>query len=140
MDVWEFKKWRKMLRLTQVEAADKLGVSRGSVQNWEAERSPIPFTIELACLELTRRWKQRPEFGPVTLVYADGSMWETPDDPHRTVTLQCMHCDNNETAIRHACRLKKISTACSLFIIAEDGGTVWSGPELLRKCSGPSTP
>jgi DNA-binding XRE family transcriptional regulator len=134
MDMWEFKKWRRMLGLTQVDAADKLGVSRGSVQNWEGERNPIPFTVDLACREFTRHWKQRPEFGPVTLVYADAAMWQTADEPHRTIILQCMHCENNETAIRHACRMKQTLPASSLLIMAEDGTVIWSGPELQREC------
>src|ERR1700681_3981287 len=74
MDQWDFKKWRKKLGINQVEAGEVLGLSRGAVQNWENEIRPVPRAVELACRELLRRWKQRPEFGPVTLLYADNSM------------------------------------------------------------------
>src|SRR6266852_880334 len=35
MDMWDFLKWRKTLRYTQAEAAEMLGVNRGTIQNWE---------------------------------------------------------------------------------------------------------
>ncbi len=70
MDQWDFKKWRKKLGVNQVAAGD--GLSRGAVQDWESEIRPVPRAVELACQELLRRWKQRPEFGPVTLLYAEG--------------------------------------------------------------------
>jgi DNA-binding XRE family transcriptional regulator len=72
MDLWDFKKWRQKLGYTQSVAAEKLGLSRGAVQYWESEIRPVPVAVELACQELLRLWKQRPEFGPVTLLYADG--------------------------------------------------------------------
>src|SRR6266852_8189795 len=62
MDMWEFLKWRRTLRYTQAEAAEKLGVNRGTIQNWERGHTRIPKSTELACHELTRQWKQRPEF------------------------------------------------------------------------------
>jgi DNA-binding XRE family transcriptional regulator len=78
MDLWGFKKWRRKLGYTQVEAGEKLGLSRGAVQYWESESRPVPLAVELACQELLRLWKQRPEFGPVTLLYADYT-----DDPRQ---------------------------------------------------------
>jgi DNA-binding XRE family transcriptional regulator len=68
MDQWDFKKWRKKLGVNQVAAGEMLGLSRGAVQYWESEIRPVPRTVELACQELLRRWKQRPEFGPVSRV------------------------------------------------------------------------
>ena len=71
MDQWDFKKWRKKLGINQVAAGEMLGLSRGAVQYWESDIRPVPRAVELACQELLRRWKQRPEFGPVTLLYAN---------------------------------------------------------------------
>ena len=52
MDLWDFKKWRRKLGYTQVEAGEKLGLSRGAVQYWESEIRPVPLAVELACQEL----------------------------------------------------------------------------------------
>ena len=41
MDLWGFK-WRRKLGYTQVEAGEKLGLSRGAVQYWESEHRPVP--------------------------------------------------------------------------------------------------
>ena len=64
MDQWDFKKWRKKLGINQIAAGEMLGLSRGAVQHWESEVRPVPLAVELACRELLRRWKKRPEFGP----------------------------------------------------------------------------
>ncbi|WP_168991990.1 MULTISPECIES: helix-turn-helix domain-containing protein [Mesorhizobium] len=51
----EFKAWRNSLGISQTEAATTLGVSRGSIENYERGQSgekrtvPIPRTVELAC-------------------------------------------------------------------------------------------
>ncbi len=89
MDLWDFKKWRRKLKYSQFEAAEALGFKRSGVQNWESERVPISEVVELACEELTLRWKQRPEFGPVTLIYADEQVWPGPDQAARRVFVQC---------------------------------------------------
>jgi transcriptional regulator with XRE-family HTH domain len=51
--------WRKLLKLTQAEAATKLGISRRSVELYEsgtrgdsAREVAIPRAIELACAAL----------------------------------------------------------------------------------------
>ena len=54
LDSWDLKKWRKRLGYNQFEAAKRLGVHRGAVQNWEREVRPVPLTVELACEELER--------------------------------------------------------------------------------------
>src|SRR5260370_32128478 len=63
--------FRSKLGYTQPEAAERLGLSRSTVQYWEAEIRPVPLTVELACRQLLRRWKQHLESGhvrtPVTL-------------------------------------------------------------------------
>src|SRR5882757_3265574 len=66
MDQWDFKKWRKKLGINQVVAGEMLGLSRGAVQYWESDIRPVPLAVELACQELLRHSKQRPEF------YAEG--------------------------------------------------------------------
>lgn len=134
MDSWDFKKWRKNLRLTQAEAGKMLSLSRGAVQRWESEEISIPYAIELACNELTRRWKQRPEFGPVILVYTDTPLWQRPEEPPRVLLLQCESHATNDSAIEQACRLSTVSDFANPFIMEESLDVVWTPPELAREC------
>ena len=134
MDMWDLKKWRRKLGYSQFEAAEKLGVSRGAVQNWECERRPIPHAVDLASEEIERRWKQRSEFGPVVLVYADEPMWPEDGCPSRVLCVQRELHPHNEAAIRRACRLRGSPNFSGAFIIGEDGAVIWSTTELMREC------
>ena len=56
----QFKQWRERMGMSQQDAADALGISKGSVINYEngARREDdrpvaIPRTVELACAALT---------------------------------------------------------------------------------------
>ena len=100
MDSWDFLKWRKTLRYTQAEVAAKLGINRSTVQNWERGITPISKSAELASQELTREWKQRPEFGPVTLVYSDDPIWRHPDESYHTALLKSELCRSIKTGRR----------------------------------------
>lgn len=134
MDVWDFKKWRKKLGYNQVEAGEKLGLSRAAVQYWEAEIRPVPLAVELACQHLLRQWKQRPEFGPVTLMYADDPVWQQASPPCGVLLFQCERHPNNESAIRRAVWLRETMTLVTPFIVEDDGNVICSGPELLQVC------
>ncbi len=134
MDLWDFKKWRRKLKYSQFDAAEKLGISRGTIQHWEAERRRIPYAVALACEEIARRWKQRPEFGPVVLIYADEPMWPEPDCPSRVLCMQCELHPKNEAAVQRACRLRQAPNFVNPVILDEDGGVVWTSRELLNEC------
>jgi DNA-binding XRE family transcriptional regulator len=136
MDLWGFKKWRRKLGYTQVEAGERLGLSRGAVQYWESEIRPVPLAVELACQELLRLWKQRPEFGPVTLYYADSA-----DDPISleisaavgSILVRSERHPNNENALKSVARQRDTMTLSIVFIVEDDGNVIWSGPELVRE-------
>jgi DNA-binding XRE family transcriptional regulator len=130
----DFLHWRKTLRYTQEETGEKLGVDRTTIQNWERGVARLPRIAELACRELMRRWKQRPEFGPVTLVYADEPMRPKADYPTRAIFVQCELYPNNEVAIQRTLRLSATADLANPIIIEQDGGIVWSTPDLLREC------
>ena len=136
MDLWGFKKWRRKLGYTQVEAGEKLGLSRGAVQYWESEHRPVPVAVELACQELLRLWKQRPDFGPVTLLYADHAedpiSLETAASVGSILVRSERHPDN-ESALKSAARQRETTTLVNAFIAEDDGNVIWSGPELLRE-------
>src|SRR5882757_10408413 len=136
MDLWDFKKWRRELGYTQVEAGEKLGLSRATVQYWESEIRSVPPAVELACQQLLRLWKQRSEFGPVTLLYA-----EYGDDPISletsasvgSILVRSERHPNNENALKSAARQRETMTLFIAFIVEDDGNVIWSGPELLRQ-------
>lgn len=48
-----FAAWRKSLKLTQMEAAAELGISRRTVQNYESGAEAVPRTIALAAAALS---------------------------------------------------------------------------------------
>jgi DNA-binding XRE family transcriptional regulator len=49
MEKETLRAWRKARALTQREAADTVGISRRSWQDYEAGVSPIPLAIAYAC-------------------------------------------------------------------------------------------
>jgi hypothetical protein len=134
MDQWDFKKWRKKLGINQVAAGEMLGLSRGAVQYWESDIRPVPRAVELACTELLRRWKQRPEFGPVKLLYADSPMSQVDTLPGGDLVLRCEPHPDNESALGRIVRLRQTSKPLMPNIAEEDGTVIWSGPELLQEC------
>lgn len=133
MDSVDFLKWRKTLRYTQPEAGEKLGVDRSTIQNWERGFTRVPRIVELACQQITRKWKQCPEFGPVSLVYADEPIWAMPHDSTRGLFVQCELYPNNEVAIRQGLRLSGRTDFVSPFIIDQEGEIIWTTPDLLTR-------
>ncbi len=134
MDVWDFKKWRKKPGINQVVAGEMLGLSRGAVQYWESEIRPVPRAVELACQELLRQSKLHPEFGPVTLLYADGPISQVDLPSCGDLVLRCEPHPNNESALSQVVRLRETVALFMPVIIEDDGTVVWSGSELLREC------
>ena len=133
MDPWDFKKWRKKMGYSQVQAGEKLGLSRGAVQYWESEVRPIPVAVELACQELLRRSKQRPDFGPVTLLYAGAPIAELIF-PSGDLVLLCEPHPNNGSALARVTELMETEDLSLPLIVEGDGTVIWSGPELLHEC------
>ena len=130
MDAWDLKKWRKKLGYNQFEAASQLGVGRASIQNWEQEHRPIPRVTELACHQILRRWKQRPDFGPVLVVYADGSIWQRSQEPYQIGLLKADLYTNNRMALQHVNRQRVDPNFTSPFIMDNTGEIVWTPFEL----------
>ncbi len=48
----EFKAWRKALSLTQQQAGEAIGITKRSVQLYEAGDQPVTRTVALACAAL----------------------------------------------------------------------------------------
>src|ERR1700674_1368039 len=101
MDAKEFALWRKGLGISQEELAERwAGVSRSTIQNWEAGVSEIPSAVADACKIWERRLKQeRATLGPVTLFFADGPLFVNAFRPRRPAMLQQVPFLTNAAAI-----------------------------------------
>ena len=130
MNGLELKKWRKLLGYTQEQAANEFGVTRPTIQNWEYEITPVPVAVELASRQLVRRWKQRPEFGPITLVYATTALNGLEGLPK----LICERFPDNNSALRKVLELKNSSDIFNPLILDDTNLVIWSGPQLMEEC------
>jgi transcriptional regulator with XRE-family HTH domain len=134
MNGLELKKWRKLLGYTQERAANEFGVTRPTIQNWEYEITPVPVVVDLASRQLLRRWKQRPEFGPVTLVYASAALSPLPNNLDCMPTLFCMRYPDNNAAFLRVCELRSSSNFFNPLILDDTNLVIWSGPPLVEEC------
>lgn len=50
----DFARWRKLMGLSKVKAAEALGLSRNMPRRYEDGSAPIPLYIALACAALIR--------------------------------------------------------------------------------------
>jgi transcriptional regulator with XRE-family HTH domain len=133
MNGLELKKWRQLLGYTQEQAAKEFGVTRPTIQNWEYEITSVPVTVDLASRQLLRRWKQRSEFGPVTLVYASAPLWPL-NSVDRLPTLFCKRYPDNNAALRRVFELGNSSNFFNPMIVDETNLIIWSGAELMEEC------
>jgi hypothetical protein len=81
-----------------------------------------------------RRWKQRPDFGPVLLVYTDGLIWPPYDDSDCLPVLYCEPHSDNEAAIQRALRLRDDPNFANAWILEEGENVIWNSSELLLEC------
>jgi len=121
----ELKEWRTKLGLIQEEAGRRLGVSRVTIQNWENGARPIPLTVEPACDSEMRRWRRRPEYGPVILDYGDfsqGSSHDVRGHVGQKVQEKFFH---NDAALRRATELYGGRGFQDALIVDELGNIIW---------------
>jgi len=134
MDAKEFALWRKGLGISQEELAERwAGVSRSTIQNWEAGISAIPPAVADACKIWERRLKQeRANLGPVTLIFADAPLFVDAFRPHRLAVVQRVPFLTNAAAIARVRRLWNTEAFYNPFIIEESGLDLWNAAELSR--------
>jgi transcriptional regulator with XRE-family HTH domain len=130
----ELRQWRKLLGYTQEQAANEFGVTRPTIQNWEYEVTSVPAAVDLASRQLLRRWKQRPEFGPVTLVHASAPLGPKPNVGDRLPTLSCKRYTDNKSALLALSALDDGSKLFNPQILDETNLVIWSGPQLMEEC------
>ena len=93
----------------------------------------MPQIVCLACQQLNRSWKQRLDFGPVTLVYSDEELWDLSKSEPTSVFIQCEIFPNSAVALRRAVRFTEHADFKSPFMIDQHANIVLATPELLRR-------
>ncbi len=133
----DLKSWREKVGLTQQQFADRLGVSRVTVQNWEGADA-VPQPVATSCEIWEHRLKQEnPSLGPVTLVYADGPMFVNPYGPRsRPALMQQEPYPTNTTALARVQQLWGSNNFHNPFIIEQSGEPLWNVVELQRVVDG----
>jgi hypothetical protein len=116
-----------------MEAGQKFGVTRSTIQNWENESTPIPGAVETGRQIWEQEFKKRPDFGPVTLIYSDGPMFVNPYGPNRLARMQRELYATNAHALERVYNLWGSEDFHSPLIMEESGGIVWNVVELTRK-------
>lgn len=115
--------------------ADKLGVTRNTIQNWEAAEGDLSVLVENHAKVWDRRLRQEePLRGPVALVYADGPMVVAPG--RRTAMLQHEEYISNAAALARAQALASSPSFYNPFVMEPDGKDLWNMPELSRALDG----
>jgi hypothetical protein len=137
----EFKAWREVFGLTQADIAEKFGVTRTTIQNWESSASALPPPVEAGCEVWGRRLRQvDPVRGPVTLVYTDAPMFVDPYGPRRPLAMM-----RQEAHISNAAVLARVQMLASRpdvhnpFVIEADAVDIWNANELQRVIVGSDT-
>jgi hypothetical protein len=141
MNEHEFKAWRDRTGLTQQGVAERLNVTRTTIQNWEGGVTAIPQAVEMSCQLWEDRLKQEnPDLGPVTLIYSDGPMFVDPYGPRRRPSMmQQEPYPTNTAALARVQQLWGRDDFHNVFIIEKSGKPVWNIVELGRVVSGEDT-
>jgi Helix-turn-helix len=138
MNGTEFKAWREGFGLTQAQVATKFGVTRTTIQNWEAQVGPLPPMVEAGCQVWDRRLRQEdPVRGPVTLVYTNGPMFIDPYGPRRPLAMmkQEPHL-SNAAVLARAQMLASSREVCNPFVVEDGAHDLWNVVELQRVIDG----
>lgn len=134
----EFREWRQRFRMTQDDVADRFGVKRQTVQNWESGTTPLPATLDGACEVWSDRLrKEMADLGPVTLIYADAPMFVPPYGPRgRMAMLQQEPYATNAAALARVQVLWGRPDFHGPFVIEKDHRPLWNQVELMRVVDG----
>jgi transcriptional regulator with XRE-family HTH domain len=134
----QFREWRQRFGLTQDDAAEKFGVKRNTIQNWESGASALPTTLDGACEVWSNRLKKElADIGPVTLIYADAPMFINPYGPRgRVASLRQEPFATNAAALARVKVLWGQPDFHGPFIIEKDHRPLWNQVELMRVVDG----
>ncbi len=117
----EFSQWRKRLGWTQQVAAAEFNRSRATIIEWESRDTDIPHEIAELCRWKERVWRQRPEFGPVTLVWTMGRpLSRDAYAPSPVPRIELQACKNNQQAFEVAIARRGSGDFCEPFVTYRD--------------------
>lgn len=131
----DLRAWREAMGWTQAQAAEALGVTRHSVQNWEAGRAPISKTVVLAAKRLSKEARMRGEHGPVQLIWHDGHLRPDLNEPRGRVAR--LHIEAfpsvDEALAQMMTYVTQGGQRFGFMIVNADGEPIWNLPELQRE-------
>jgi len=123
--------------VTQAIAGEMLGVTRVTIQNWEAGTTRIPIAVESMCDMHEKRLKMRSDYGPVTLIYHDAPLWQPLYGPARVPRVSRELYPNNESALSRVGELMTGGSFHNPLIIDESGDVVWTSKQILERAIMP---
>lgn len=133
----DFRRWRTGFGLSQQELADKMGVTRTTIQNWEAQPGELSTIAANGVKIWDRRLRQEePLRGPVTLIYADGPMMLPSHGPQRVALMQQESHLSNAAVL---CRVQMLASHPRFFnpfVIEGERHDLWNMMELQRAIDG----
>jgi hypothetical protein len=134
----EFIAWRKRFGLSQTDVANRYGLTRNTIQNWETGKTALPQAMEGACLVWEDRLKKdMAEIGPLTLIYSDAPMFIDPYRPRgRVAQLRQEPFPTNAAALARVQFLWGRDDFHGPFIIDKDNKPLWNRVELMRVIDG----
>ncbi|MDE2229300.1 MAG: helix-turn-helix transcriptional regulator [Alphaproteobacteria bacterium] len=133
----DFRRWRTGFGLSQQDLADKMGVTRNTIQNWEAQSGDLSTIAANGVKIWDRRLRQEePLRGPVTLIYADGPMMLPSHGPQRVAMMQQESHLSNAAVL---CRVQMLASHPRFFnpfVMEGDRYDLWNMMELQRAIDG----
>jgi Helix-turn-helix len=133
----ELRAWRDSFGLSQQELAEKSGVTRQTVQNWEGAAGPLSKSVATGIQYLDRRLRQEdPLRGPVTLVYADGPMFISPYGPRRVAMMQQETHTSNAAVLARVRMLMSGNKFFNPFVMEGEMLDLWNMMELQNAIDG----
>ncbi|WP_439402872.1 helix-turn-helix domain-containing protein [Bradyrhizobium sp. DASA03068] len=134
----DFQAWRESFGLTQTVLADRVKVSRTTIQSWENMEGELPQAAANIRHIWDRRLKQESALhGPLTLVYATAPMFVDAYRPHaqRAVMIQEPH-PNNAAVLARVQQLSGRVDFHTPFVLENERQDVWNAVELDRVSKG----
>ncbi len=133
----DFRRWRTSYGLSQQELGDKMGVTRTTIQNWEAQVGELSTIAANGVKIWDRRLRQEePLRGPVTLIYADGPMMLSSQGPQRVAMMQQESHLSNAAVLCRAQLLASHPRFFNPFVLEVERHDLWNMVELQRAIDG----
>jgi hypothetical protein len=133
----DFRRWRTSYGLSQQELGDRMGVTRTTIQNWEAQVGELSTIAANGVKIWDRRLRQEePLRGPVTLIYADGPMMLSSQGPQRVAMMQQESHLSNAAVL---CRVQLLASHPRFFnpfVLEGERHDLWNMMELQRAIDG----